>query len=168
VHEKILERADAELAAGRAWRAREILGGAVGFTGGSAEILERYGLVLLQLGDLLEAGKFLFLSGRRGPDLEPAINLFLQRHGRASVAHLIAQFPAGVRRLGFDALPEAVRSELLARGAKPWPPRPARPRGARVASRWSAAAGWGCMVLIVLMLICAVVGALSIVKWMMD
>lgn len=164
MHEKILQRVDAELAAGRAWRAREILGGAVSSVGGSPEVLERYGLLLLQLGDLLEAGRFLFLSGRRRPEFEPAIALFLHRHGRTGVTQLVARFPAAVRRLGFDALPDAVRSELVARGAKPWPPRQARPKAQQTSPTWQRVVGFGCLITVIAMLICAIVGAVTIIN----
>ena len=166
MHEKLLRKIDAELAAGRAWRAREILRGAIPSFGDLPEVLERYGLVLLQLGDLLEAGRFLFLSGRRRPELEPAIALFLTRHGRGGVGQLIAMFPAVVRRLGFDALPEAVRSELLARGARPWPAHSSRPNVQRPSSMVPTVVSLGCLIALIAILICAVVGAAAIINWL--
>ena len=52
--------------------------------------LEAYGRLLDQLGDRTEAGKFLFLSGVRGPDVDPAIALVLARHAKAPLRHLVS------------------------------------------------------------------------------
>ncbi|MDQ3686198.1 MAG: hypothetical protein M3430_11450 [Acidobacteriota bacterium] len=60
---RTLEKAERELAQGNLWRAKEILQGSVSDAGYNIELFEKYGIVLLKMGDLPEAGKFLFLSG---------------------------------------------------------------------------------------------------------
>lgn len=63
----ILQRAERELHAGRIWRAKEILRGAVGSAQSDPLLLERYGQLLDALGDRYEAARYLFASGARGP-----------------------------------------------------------------------------------------------------
>ena len=109
---RILARAQAEVDAGRRWRAREILQGAIRTHPTDPAILEAYGRTLAGLGDMVEAGKYLFLSGRRGPDADPAIEIFLSRHARGSLRNLVARFPKGVRSADLSDLPGVVASDL--------------------------------------------------------
>jgi hypothetical protein len=113
-----LRAASAEVDAGRQWRAKEILQGCLASDAAlESEVLEAYGSLLDSLGDRCEAGKYLFLSGQRGPTYSEPIEVFLQRYRRADVTDLIAQFPAQIRRQGLGNLPVVVRNELLALGA---------------------------------------------------
>ena len=66
VREKI-RLAQAEVAAGRPWRAKEMLQGALASETYVLEpaLLEAYGALLDSLGDRFEGGKYLFLSGER-------------------------------------------------------------------------------------------------------
>ncbi len=155
------ERADAAIAAGRLWRAREILQGNVGLRGYDRHLFERYGQVLLQLGDTMEAGKYLFLSGERKPEYEEAIGLFLARHGRRGSRQVIAEFPLVARLKYVSEYPEAVRRTLDELGVKGAPvrvappPAPAsRPRR-RVARRVFQV---GCIILVAALFICAFLG----------
>jgi hypothetical protein len=68
------------------------------------------------MGDDIEAGKYLFLSGGRTAEYAPAIALFLQRHSRAGWRSLVATFPTRVRRARWADLPAEVRAELRAAG----------------------------------------------------
>lgn len=108
----LYERVDAELAAGRAWRAREILGGNIGTRGYDTELFERYGRLLLEMGDVLEAGKYLFLSGERRPEYEEAIAVYLSRLTRRDPRNLLGSFPSAARRPTLAAYPDAVRRTL--------------------------------------------------------
>ena len=110
--EAVLAKAERERAAGRAWRAKEILGGAIG--GGCAEpaVFQRYGELLEALGDRVEAGKFLFLSGVRTPEYADAIALFTTRHAKRRGRDLLWQLPTAVRGRAFAALPAAVQEDL--------------------------------------------------------
>jgi hypothetical protein len=125
----ILARVDAEVSAGRVWRAKEILRGAIADRAEPA-FLERYGLLLEGLGEHVEAGKYLFLSGARIPEYAEAIGLFRQRHAKLHGEGLAAQFPAAVRRLGFDELPPTLQRDLreLGVGARAFDRKPRRPR----------------------------------------
>jgi hypothetical protein len=104
-----------ELVAGRLWRVKEILQGRLRDAGYDAALYERYGFVLLQMGDLVEAGKYLFLSGSRHPDYRESIGLYMTRHGK-SLRTLSDSFPAGVRRTEIASYPENVLADIQAAG----------------------------------------------------
>lgn len=114
----ILARVDVELSVGRGWRAKEILSGNIRAGLVSPEILERYGVLLESLGDRLEAGKYLYLSGVRRPEYEYPIALFLQRHSKLDGPALVSRLPNAVRRIPFNELPPAVQADLDARGVR--------------------------------------------------
>lgn len=113
---RTVEKALRELETGRVWRAKEILQGRIGSHGYDPTVFEAYGRVLLRMGDLVEAGKYLFLSGARMPAYEEAIALYLTRYLRTSARHLHSSFPACVRGKSVEALPRVVREELERRG----------------------------------------------------
>ena len=110
----ILKRVEAEIATGRAWRAKEILRGVLA-TRAEPELLEHYGRLLDSLGERYEAGKYLFLSGARSPEYAEAIELFLTRNAARRDADFLKVFPVAVRRLPFDQLPARVQAELNSR-----------------------------------------------------
>ena len=114
--EKLLRRVEAEMAGARTWRAKEILRGALPQVGMDAAVFERYGQVLEALGERLEAGKYYFLSGVRRPEYQGCIDLFVARHRRASLAHLLAQFPNTVKRVEPDQFPPTVADDLKSLG----------------------------------------------------
>src|SRR5437588_10799902 len=87
------DRAVRELDAGRLWRAKEILQGAVGTSGYEPGLYERYGQVLLRMGDNVEAGKYLFLSRVQNAGYEGAITLFVNRYKLKNSAQPIFTFP---------------------------------------------------------------------------
>lgn len=114
----LLDRVDAEVEAGRAWRAKEILRGHVAASWPGQVVSERYGVLLANLGDRLEGDKYLFLSGVRKPEYTVHISLFLSRHGRSGPENLLAQFPRSFRRQRFLDLPLQLQSELSASGVR--------------------------------------------------
>jgi hypothetical protein len=114
----LLTRIDTEVAAGRPWRAKEIIRGNISNAWPRSDIVERYGQVLLGLGDDVEAGKYLWLSGVRAPAYEKAVALFLTRYGKQGRHILLAQLPKSFRRVEFDKLPADVRHELSAFGVR--------------------------------------------------
>ena len=116
-----IDRLTEALAAGHLWRAKEILGGRVGSQPYTPELYEQFGLLLLRMGDDLQAGKFLFLSGLRHPEYQAAIDLYIQRFSSAGWQSLLSTFPSAVRRASWSDLPALVRQELVQAGV---PPRP--------------------------------------------
>lgn len=112
---EVIDTVDRELAAGRIWRAKEILQGRLRSAGYDAALYERYGFVLFQLGYMVEAGKYLFLSGVRKPEYREPIGIYIERHGK-SLNSLRDTFPACVRRTGIPSYPENVLDDLQAAG----------------------------------------------------
>jgi hypothetical protein len=115
---EILSRVETELSVGRVWRAKEILSGNIKSGLVVPEILERYGVLLDSVGDRLEAGKYLYLSGIRRPEYEYPIALFLQRHSKLDGPALVSRLPQAIRRTPFNELPAAVQADLDARGVR--------------------------------------------------
>lgn len=114
----LIDRLEAEIAAGRRWKARELFQGRIGSEWPGPAACERYGVLLAELEDRVEAGKFLFLSGVRRPEYEDHISLFLSRHGRSGPRNLAAQFPKSFRRQRFVDLPAQLQTELIALGVR--------------------------------------------------
>ena len=152
------EDVESEIAAGRLWRAKEILQGRLGGQKFEVARYEQYGWVLLQMGDLLEAGKFLLIGGGVDAAYEPALELFRRRNGSRHWRSIVGQFPAAVQAVPPSALPEATRSFLIERGLPADElERPLRSsaRGTPDRPRRSSAANWiravGCVLVLFLL-----------------
>ncbi len=114
--EDVIRRANAEADAGRPWRAKEILRGHLGAGRAESDLLEAYGRLVDSLGDRVEAGKYLFLSGAREPEYADAIALFRSRNAKRAGKDLVAEMPAAVRRQSFTELPASVQADLRVMG----------------------------------------------------
>ena len=165
----ILARIDAEVSAGRTWRAKEILRGAI--AGGRADpaILERYGRLLDSLGERVEAGKYLFVCGIRIPEYADAIALFRKRYSKLRGEELATQLPAAVRRLHFHELPLTLQRDLreIGVGAGAFG---RKPRGVRAEPTWfgrvaDRVAMLGAIAVSIVFLLAVVVGTVVMVKW---
>jgi hypothetical protein len=77
----VIERARADLAAGRGWKARDRLAGAL-VDRADDELLELLGDVYFAMGDLPAAGAVWFGSTRTGQDVEAAEGAWRERYGR--------------------------------------------------------------------------------------
>ncbi|MGB0909081.1 MAG: DUF6584 family protein [Nitrospirales bacterium] len=110
--EKTLENARVALDNNILWRAKEILQGNISSHGYDSEIFECYGQVLLRMGDDIEAGKYLFLSGARNEEYVNATNKYLKRFSHTSLANLHSNFPRAIRRLQLRHLPSVVITTL--------------------------------------------------------
>jgi len=100
------------LANGELWRAKELLQSQVASAKFDALLYEQYGVVLLEMGDSLEAGKYLFLSGECQYPYAHPINLYLNRFGARDWQTLVASFPRHAKDARFDDFPELVREKL--------------------------------------------------------
>ena len=100
---------------GNLGRAREILSGRVKSSPFSTQLYEQFGVVLLQIGDYAEAGKFLFLSGV--PNTTQPSRCSSAAYSRAGWQSLVESFPRRVKRGTWRALPANVRAALEANGA---------------------------------------------------
>jgi len=107
----VLERAEREISNGNLWRAKEILQDSVGHSGYKIEIYEKLGVVLLQMQDLAEAGKYLFLSGVRKPEYEESIGIFLQKY-EGKPHNLFRTFPRSAKLTKISEYPKIVADKL--------------------------------------------------------
>ncbi len=106
-----LAEADREIAAGNLWRAKEILHRSLKYSGYNVQLFEKLGIVLLQMNDLVEAGKYLFLSGVRKPEYEKAIGIFLKKY-EGKPHNLFHPFPRSAKLSKISDYPEAVAVKL--------------------------------------------------------
>jgi len=106
-----LAEADQEIAAGNLWRAKEILHRSLKYAGYNIQLFEKLGIVLLQMNDLVEAGKYLFLSGVRKPEYEEAIGIFLKKY-EGKPHNLFHPFPRAAKLSKISDYPEAVAVKL--------------------------------------------------------
>lgn len=108
------EHVEPFIKAGQLWRAKDYLQGSIGTSSyhRHLELYEAYGRVLLQMGDTVEAGKYLFLSGCREAEYDKAIELYLNRHGRNGWPQLYSSFPKRARLPRLEDYPEPVAEEL--------------------------------------------------------
>jgi hypothetical protein len=134
------------------------------------DLYEQFGTVLLAMGDNLEAGRWLFLSGRRDAEYEPAVALFLERHGRRGGERLYASFPAGARLGGPSHYPPPLCDELRELGVSE-----DSPPGAPVAPL-NEKQGWlvatltrvGCTGCFAYLVASVVVGGVVVGRWVVD
>ena len=110
-NEKIFARVEEALSKGALWRAKEILQGNIP-NGYNHDLYEKYGQVLLQMGDLLEAGKYLFLSGKTHSDYESAIALYLNRYTKSDPSILFNTFPKVAKLRCLTDYPKLVEQYL--------------------------------------------------------
>ena len=166
---EILARADAEVSAGRNWRAKEILRGSIASGRVDPAILERYGWLLDSLGDRVEGGKYLFLSGVRVPEYAEAIAVFRRRHAKGRGNALAGLFPAGVRSLRFDELPNALQHDLRELSVDPNAfgnrREPSKPAERRIGERLIIAAALAVLAVFVLALVLGI-GVMG--KWLLS
>ena len=101
---------------GELGRAREILGSRMSQSGFDPNALEQLGQVLLQMRDDVNAGRYLFLSGRQCPAYGDAIAAFLLRCRKTDLRQFVSQWPAAVRRVRIADLSPGARGELSVRG----------------------------------------------------
>ena len=113
---RAIRNAEREMVKGNLWRAREILQGSIPNGGYDCELFEKLGLVLLKMGDLPEAGRFLFLSGRRMPAYEEPISIFLWKHRKNQPRAVFCKLPRSARLSKLSEYPESVRLELIRLG----------------------------------------------------
>jgi hypothetical protein len=108
VTNRIVDKARREIENGNLWRAKEILQGAIRSEGYDVELFEMMGTVLLRMGDVHEAGRFLFLSGIRRPDYQEAIEIFLSRHRRKHAHDFVDLLPRKARLSRVSEYPDEV------------------------------------------------------------
>lgn len=112
----VLGRATDDLAAGRPWKARERLASFVASTGRyDRRVLSLLGDVCYAMADVPEAGRWWLLAGRAGPEVETAIDVFVQESGR-DPQRIARQLPSAI---AWRDYPEEVRDRLARLGVAP-------------------------------------------------
>lgn len=167
-----VSRAQEDLVAGRAWKARDRL---VGYLAESRdpEALSLLGEVLYVMGDLPAAGAAWFGTARRGDDVDTAISAWRERYAD-QFGEMYKSLPRSVRQEPRIARVEALRHKAIEQDeASGRPPRvePGPGKAARAAQR-RGAGGLDSAVVIALalaavVLVSAVVGFVTILKWML-
>jgi tetratricopeptide (TPR) repeat protein len=163
---KQIEKARIEINRGRLWKAKEILRGAIGQREYDLDLYRAYGELLLKMGELPEAGKYLFLSGSESVDHESAVQEFLRRWGAHGSRLLYSRFPARARVFPVSRYPRNVRA-VLTDGFEPpkhlvVDPQPQDSKWPKQAK--DAIALFGCAAVLFSVLLLSLFGLFSILK----
>ncbi len=154
-------RARADIAAGREWKARDRL---LGYVADRAdpEGLELLGEVEYSMRDLPAAGAAWFGTSRRGADVDEAVEAWRERHAD-QFDHMWRSLPRSVRDN-----PGNARVEALRRRAEQLRPAVPSARPAAPASGGGVDAAVVITVaLAILFVVCAVVGAVTVLRWLL-
>lgn len=151
---------------GKLWRAKEILSGRIGTAGFDPRLYEQYGTVLVKMGDLVEAGKYLFISGARQPEFAEALNLFRDRHARGGWQSMLGTWPSRAKSIPIESLPASTQEDLRSLGLPPGFSRKsvaeaAKPSRSKVKDKLISA---GCIAALLFVLASFLVGAPVVVK----
>jgi hypothetical protein len=161
-HSGAVERARADLAAGRAWKARDRLTGHLA-DNLDPEALELLGEVHYAMGDMPAAGAAWFGTGRRGQDVDEAVEAWRERHND-HFDQMWRSLPRTVRDNPGNPRVEALRRRA---GADRTPTAPAPTAAPHNGGGGVDAAVVITVVLAVLFVICAVVGAVTVLRWIL-
>ena len=164
--DKILERVDEALSEGKVWRAKEILRGNIGNRGYSPRLYEKYGELLLETGEQLEAGKYLLLSAKRKEEYKEAISLFLKRYSKASARRIVMSFPRGARLKKASHYPEPLKSDLKKLGIRWRLPKANEKPLERGGGEASLLTKLGCFAILAIIMILAIIGLSTVTAWL--
>lgn len=158
---EVIKKAHADLASGRAWRARDGLVRYLEHTN-DEEALLVLGGVLYAMGDLPAAGAAWFGTSRRGDEFDDAINAWREHHGD-HFGRMWRSLPRSVRRSSDVPRVEALKRQAIERdeldGKEPYvaPEPPKEGIDAALVVAYIIAG---------LLVICAAVGLVQILSWM--
>ncbi len=160
-----VQRARADLAAGREWKARERL---VGHLAGEydAEALELLGEVSYAMRDLPAAGAAWFGTGRRGKDVDEAVEAWRERHGD-HFPQMWSSLPRSVREREGNK-----RVDALRRRAEQTQPARTSHTGSQPGSDDGSDGGVDAATIIaialaVLFVACALIGLVTVLRWLL-
>lgn len=157
-HSGAVERARADLAAGRAWKARDRLTGHLA-DNLDPEALELLGEVHYAMGDMPAAGAAWFGTSRRGKDVDEAVEAWRERHSD-HFDQMWRSLPRTVRDNPGNPRVEALRRRA---GADRVPP--SRAHAPAQSGNGVDAAVVITVALAILFVICAIVGAVTVLRW---
>jgi hypothetical protein len=160
--EKTIASSRAEIEQGRTWRAKEIIRSSLGNYGYNLDLYQFYGEVLLSMGDLQQAGKYLFFSkSELNDDEEKAVRVFLERHGTNGFKGVVANTPVA-RYQKLSEYPDFVQQRLRELGAKEdlfrfWE---------KVPGNGINTAVCGCLIVLVVLSALCIIGAVTVIRWL--
>jgi hypothetical protein len=167
-----VQRARADLEAGREWKARERL---VGHLAGEydAEALELLGEVSYAMRDLPAAGAAWFGTNRRGADVDESVEAWRERHGD-HFAQMWSSLPRSVRELEGNKRVDALRRRAEQAGSSGGPSSAAGAASGptrQVSGDDSGDGGTDAATVIALALgalfvACAVIGLVTVLGWL--
>jgi hypothetical protein len=164
-----VQRARADLAEGREWKARERL---VGHLAGEydAEALELLGEVNYAMRDLPAAGAAWFGTSRRGADVDEAVEAWRERHGD-HFAQMWSSLPRSVREREGNKRVDALRRRAEQVAGSPGTGGPGgaaqpRPAAEDTGDGGPDAATIIALALAVLFVVCAIVGLVTVLGWL--
>lgn len=94
------------------WRAKQYLRGRISSNGFDPWVFETYGILMMDSQEILEAGRYLFLSGRRNANHSESIDYYLNTFRKGTNQHLFATFPKCVKILSWEELPSTLKNDL--------------------------------------------------------
>ncbi len=116
------------------------------------------------MGDAVEAGKYLFLSGVRKPEYETPIALFIGRYTRRDPLQLYHALPRPGRLARRDAYPPVVAAHLEQLGLPAT--LPLRVAAGSTGSRSSTMVGLGCLLVLGIILLLTFIGFRVAWQWL--
>ena len=156
-----VSRARAALDAGERWRARDLLAELLDGSVADTEALSLLGEVLHSMGDLPAAGAAWFGAGVKGPQVDAAVAAWRARYGDDFV-RMWRSLPRSVRLEPCAPKVEALRARALEMD----PASDDEPDPAEATSNGMDAAQVIAWVLAAFFVVCAVVGLVTILRWM--
>ena len=116
--DETLAKASAEEAAGRAWRAKQILGSSLLTYQYPPRLLLTYAELLQRMGDLPEAGRYFLLAvDQPTTEQQSAIDAFLRCFANADYQQILRTIPKAARKKNRDDYPKFLRDYLDNKGA---------------------------------------------------
>jgi hypothetical protein len=155
-HSGAVQRARADLAAGREWKARDRLVGHLA-DHYDAEALELLGEVHYAMRDLPAAGAAWFGTTRRGKDVDEAVAAWRERHSD-HFGQMWRSLPRTVRATEGNKRVDALRRRAEQQAPAPTSPPAAADGGVDAAVVIAVLVG-------VLFVACALVGLVTVLKW---
>jgi len=125
----VRERVEADVKAGRLWKARDRLVGVLRVAPANQWALDQLGGIYFRMGDLPQAGRVWCLTSRQGADWEAAEAAFYERYGKTP-ANVVAALHV---RDAIDKFPPEVQERLrtlqqrLEREGRFWEPKDRAP-----------------------------------------
>jgi hypothetical protein len=160
--QETLEKARPEYDSGNYWRAKEIIRSGVGTYGYDVELYSFYASILLAMHDKMQAGKYCFLSKEKPTEEEQeAIDLFIERHKKYGYRGILKSIPGKSCFSKLSDYPKFVQERFISLGATEHLGSIPGAFKEKVKNSWGFI---GCLIPLLLIIICFIVGFITIIK----